>query len=137
MPLSRRQFIRLSLAAFAVGRSALASAAPASDEAVVRAGPVGDYASDGIYDHFRSQGFFIIRRGSALLAISSVCTHRRCPLAAERDRTFYCRCHGSVFDPEGKVLEGPARRDLPFFATAVSDDGQLLVFPQRIVGLTR
>jgi nitrite reductase/ring-hydroxylating ferredoxin subunit len=134
--LSRRQFVRLSLAAFAVGRVSLASTARASDEPAVNAGPVDDYAKDGIYDR-HSQGFFIIRRGPALLAISSTCTHRKCALTAEADRTFYCKCHGSTFDPDGKVTEGPARRNLPFFATAVSENGQLLVYPQRIVGLTQ
>lgn len=137
MNISRRQFVRMSLAAFAVGRAALASGAPSEAEAPVKAGLATDYARDGIYDRFQSQGFFIIRRGPALLAISSWCTHRRCTLAAEPGSTFYCKCHGSTFNADGRVTEGPARRDLPFFATAVSDTGHLLVFLQRIVGMTK
>lgn len=136
MKISRRRFINLSLAAFALGRNAVA-AASTSNEGPVLAGLLNDYAKDGVYDRFSRQGFFIVRRGPALLAISSACTHRRCALTSERDHTFYCKCHGSTFDPDGHVTQGPARRDLPFFATAVSADGQLLVFPQRIVGPVR
>jgi len=92
----------------------------------VNAGPVDDYAKDGIYDR-HSQGFFIIRRGPALLAISSTCTHRKCALTAEADRTFYCKCHGSTFDADGRVTEGPARRDLPVLDSFTDENGRLQV----------
>lgn len=96
-------------------------------ERVVDAGPVGNYAKDGVYDRFRDHGFFIIRRDGKLLAISAVCTHRDCKLTPEPDHSFYCGCHGSTFDANGKVTEGPAKRDLPFLSTQVNDEGHLLV----------
>ncbi|MEJ7787093.1 MAG: Rieske 2Fe-2S domain-containing protein [Solirubrobacteraceae bacterium] len=46
-------------------------------------------------------------------ALSPVCTHMGCLLDFNgRDRTWDCACHGSRFGVDGKVVEGPAKRDL-------------------------
>lgn len=56
---------------------------------------------------------FIISKGAGTpLVLSSRCTHEGCPVDWKEGR-FACPCHGSVYDPEGKVLEGPARKPLP------------------------
>jgi cytochrome b6-f complex iron-sulfur subunit len=94
---------------------------------VVNAGPIINYGTDGLYVRFRDQGFFVIRKGEQLFALSSICTHRTCKLDAEPDRSFFCPCHGSTFDPDGKVTEGPARRDLPTLSSVTTENGQLLV----------
>ena len=127
--MNRRQFVLLSAAAAAacchpvVG---FASAAPTVDR-LLDAGPVRDYAAAGVYARYRDQGFFVIRQGSKLFALSAVCTHRKCKVSAEDDRTFSCDCHGSTFDPCGKVTEGPARRDLPVLNSFTNDKGHLVV----------
>jgi Rieske Fe-S protein len=97
------------------------------EERVVNAGPVGDYAADWVYSQFRDEGFFVVRNGEKLFALSAICTHRKCKLIAESDRSFYCKCHGSTFSPDGRVTEGPARRDLPVLPASVDEHGQLLV----------
>ena len=96
-------------------------------ERVVDAGPVSNYAADGVYANFRDQGFFVIRNGEKLTAISAICTHKKCKLVAEADRSFYCKCHGSTFDPSGKVTLGPAKRVLPLLPVFVNEKGQLIV----------
>ena len=96
-------------------------------ERSVDAGPAGSYAADGVYQGFRSQGFFLVRSGERLFALSSICTHRTCKLDAEPDHSFHCPCHGSNFDPTGKVTEGPAVRDLPVFPTHTDERGHLMV----------
>ncbi len=59
--------------------------------------------------NYRDFGFFVIRRGDQLLALSAICTHRKCKLYAEPDSSFYCKCHGSTFDPCRPVCcKGPA-----------------------------
>lgn len=57
----------------------------------------------------------------AFIALTSVCTHSGCDknwtFATNR---FTCTCHGSVFDPTGRVLQGPATAPLAQFSTQVT-----------------
>jgi len=94
---------------------------------VINAGPASDYTKDGVYSRYSDYGFFIVRKEGKLFALSSYCTHRRCKLAAEPDHTFYCKCHGSTFDANGKVTEGPAYLDLPMPELITNEAGQLIV----------
>ncbi len=50
-------------------------------------------------------------------AISGVCTHMGCWVAASDDG-FECPCHGSTYDREGRNTGGPARRPLARFPAA-------------------
>lgn len=126
--MNRRQFLILTTAAVFTGCQTVGGGSTAvREERVVNAGAVSDYAIDGLYTHFRDQGFFVIRQGGQLFALSSICTHRTCKLDAESDRSFFCRCHGSTFDASGKVTEGPARRDLSTLPWVTNENGQLLV----------
>jgi Rieske Fe-S protein len=129
MDINRRQFLVLTAAAMAAGcRTADDGGANTSHpERVVDAGPASNYAADGVYANFRDLGFFVIRNGERLFALSAICTHKKCKLDAEPDRSFHCKCHGSTFDPGGKVTLGPAKRDLPILPVSVNENGQLLV----------
>jgi Rieske Fe-S protein len=49
----------------------------------------------------------------ALHAVSAVCTHRGCVVAWNAvEKSWDCPCHGSRFDYDGRVLQGPAEREL-------------------------
>ncbi|MBV8375368.1 MAG: Rieske (2Fe-2S) protein [Verrucomicrobia bacterium] len=122
--MNRRQFLILTAACAAIINPKYACAR--DPDPLIDAGPVGKYTSDGLYEGFRELGFFVIRKGEKLIALSSYCTHRKCLLKTERDHSFYCRCHGSTFDPGGKVTAGPATRDLPVLPT-MNEKGHLLV----------
>jgi len=129
--LNRRQFMLLTaglgaIAGCQTGNETGLSPAP-SIERTVNAGLAARYAVDGVYAGFRENGFFLVRKGDKLFAFSAICTHKKCKLAAEPDHSFYCKCHGSTFDPNGRVTNGPAKRDLPIFPTVVDEQGQLLV----------
>lgn len=142
MDLSRRQFICLT-AAVGVGcvisrTQALASSNPAEattqsvlPPGAVDAGPLAEFTDDDVYDAFREQGFFVIRRGEILFALSSICTHKGCKVRVQDDLSFLCKCHGSRFDKDGHVTKGPAKRDLPRLAVAADEQKHLLVDPAR------
>jgi Rieske Fe-S protein len=129
MNVSRKQFLLFAAAALGGCRSVDDGAAPGPPQParVVDAGPVSGYAADGVYDSFRAQGFFVIRRGKRLFALASLCTHRRCKILPETDLSFSCPCHGSSFDAGGRVTAGPATRDLPVLETFEGAGGRLMV----------
>jgi len=126
MTIDRRQFLLLVAGAAAGCRTNQGPAAAAVPR-IVNAGPAGNYAADGIYGRFRDQGFFVIRQGGQWFALSAICTHKKCRLSAEPDRTFLCPCHGSTFGPDGRVTKGPAGRDLPVYPVTVNERDELLV----------
>lgn len=59
-------------------------------------------------------------------AISGVCPHLGCVVSKTKEG-FFCPCHGSRFDPSGKVKAGPAPGPLPWYSVGLASDGQLLV----------
>ncbi len=61
------------------------------------------------------------------LVLSAICPHLGCTVSWQpgQDR-FYCPCHGSVFDREGKRVSGPAPRGMDPLPTE-TEDGNLLV----------
>ena len=129
MEMNRRHFLFLTAGLATTGCQSVESGNPpaTAQPKTINAGPASHYTADGIYSLYRNQGFFIVRQGEKLFALSSYCTHRKCKLTAEADRTFYCPCHGSTFDPSGHVTKGPAKIDLPTFSISPNDQGQLLV----------
>jgi Rieske Fe-S protein len=53
-------------------------------------------------------------RGGRLHAVSPTCTHLGCHVTFnDAEKSWDCPCHGSRFDVDGKVLQGPAVDPLP------------------------
>jgi cytochrome b6-f complex iron-sulfur subunit len=81
-------------------------------------------------------GFSAVRLPEALLdvwvihtapgcytAVWSICTHGACGVTyLPHERLLECPCHGSRFDEEGQVLQGPATRPLTVFRAAREGD---------------
>jgi Rieske Fe-S protein len=130
--INRREFVVLAAAvcsgcAAGGGRGAWTGATtfdvgPAAESARL-AGVDGRWEEKG--------GFFLVREGSRLIAVSSECTHKACDVTADREG-YSCECHGSRFAPGGKVLTGPARRSLPRFGISVNDSGHVVVDRTRV-----
>ena len=65
-----------------------------------------------------------------VLAYSKICTHVGCPINLYEQNTHHllCPCHQSTFDlaDNGKVVFGPAARNLPQLPLDVDDEGYLV-----------
>ncbi len=61
-------------------------------------------------------------------ALSSICTHQGCQITNfdSGSNQFVCPCHGSRFDLNGNVTQGPAGAPLQKFQTTVSGS-QLII----------
>jgi Rieske Fe-S protein len=69
----------------------------------------------------------LIHDKKGLRAISLSCTHLGCTIE-QRNFGFECPCHSSRYDLNGKILKGPATRDLAKLRVAESEDGNLHLF---------
>lgn len=72
------------------------------------------------------RGIFIFSGDDGLHAISSVCTHLGC-IVNVTDWGFQCPCHGSRYNANGKVIGGPAPRNLAWLEISQNVDGTLIV----------
>jgi Rieske Fe-S protein len=126
MQLNRREFVILS-AGLIVGGCLGENPEIKFAEVTVDAGPASEYAADGVYDKGKEDGYFVVRQGAKLFAISSICTHRHCMVSAQPDHSFHCKCHGSSFDPNGAVTHGPAIRSLPVLSSSVDSRNHLII----------
>jgi len=77
---------------------------------------------------------WVFSDAEGLYAISAVCTHLGCVVALQEEGGFFCPCHGSRFDSQGKVVKGPAPKALLHLELSVSPDGQLVVDQDKEVG---
>jgi len=134
-PPERRDFLGLASlwsAAIALGiallgalRLPLPTAFPESSRRV-KLGPPGPF--EGItMTPIAEQRLFIFSDKEGLYAMSAICTHLGCIVAAQEGGGFFCPCHGSRFNAHGKVVKGPAPRALPHLELSISPDGQLVV----------
>jgi len=69
----------------------------------------------------------LIRDASGFSALSLVCPHLGCTVEPQPDG-FACPCHGSHFDPGGKVVRGPAGKALIVLRVETAADGKLHLF---------
>ena len=55
-------------------------------------------------------------------ALSSICTHQSCQITGfdSGNNQFICPCHGSRFDINGKVIQGPAGSPLTKYQTQLN-----------------
>lgn len=75
----------------------------------------------------------LLRDGGGIAAMSMVCTHQACLLTVRQGGGFRCPCHGAIFDGAGKVLEGPAKKDLIWYELKLTEDGHLAVDRSSVV----
>jgi len=101
--------------------------------------PVGAYQSVGTVAELNKTGQLLNKKkpyspvlvvqtgGSNLIAVNPTCTHAGCTVAwLAEQKKFHCPCHGAEYGPDGKVLEGPARRPLKTYAVKIENNSVLV-----------
>jgi Rieske Fe-S protein len=98
----------------------------------VDAGPLTQYAKDGVWDKLaKSDKVLIARSGAKIYAMTAICTHKSCtvraPSPAPANSPLACPCHHSRFSIEGKPTGGPARAALFHLGVSIDDQKHLIV----------
>jgi nitrite reductase/ring-hydroxylating ferredoxin subunit len=65
-------------------------------------------------------------------AMTLVCTHQGCEARVEGHQ-IVCPCHGSTYDANGNVVQGPAPNALEHYAVSADDAGNLTVHTGSVV----
>jgi cytochrome b6-f complex iron-sulfur subunit len=98
----------------------------------VKLGPRQNFKGTGVV-WFPEYRLWVYSEDGELYAISAICTHLGCTVAAQEGGGFYCPCHGSRFAPTGATIAGPAPRPLNHLALSIAPDGQVVVDQQQEV----
>jgi len=133
---NRRDFIKKSIKTLTVGGLALSaidlrklsaadnSAEPSEISKVINLseypelGNVGGYAIIG-------KAVVIRKSNTKFLALSLKCTHKKCDVEYDGG-SFECPCHGSTYDGNGKVTNGPAKKNLTSYKTTYNAEENTL-----------
>ena len=124
MPNPRRSFLKILAATPLIA----CGGTPASPEQFgeVSAGNVSD-TSVGTLSSVSGAPAVLGRDQDGLYAMTNTCTHQGCPVTPAAGTTLYCSCHGSRFNSNGAVLNGPASASLVHYAVTVDAAGNITV----------
>ena len=137
---NRRDFLKTSIKSIAVGTIVLSaldvkklfadatitsvSETESSAAKVINISEHPELASVGGY--IISGNYFIKRTGDTkFMVLSIVCSHKKCDVDYTGDG-FECPCHGSTYSSTGKVLEGPAKKNLKSYKATFDADKNTL-----------
>lgn len=69
-----------------------------------------------------SDTVMVIRTSATqVIALSAICTHSGCSMNfLAGQKLLDCPCHGSQFDEQGHVVQGPARKNLRVYTATLS-----------------
>jgi arsenite oxidase small subunit len=140
-PITRRRFIQIGSVAASSALTGALRPAGAADTAAAKALPVvtiaelaairvdtpilfnyPDASSPAVLVRLKSAAPGGVGPGNSIVAYSSLCTHKGCPVAFKADRgLLVCPCHWSTFDPakSGEMVIGQGSEALPQIALRV------------------
>jgi len=127
----RRSFLRKvmwSSAGLVLAESALAGLAlfwPRKVQgfgSVIRAGRIQDFEV-GSVTRFRDGKFYLSRLPEGFIALYWKCPHLGCTVPWDPSRgQFACPCHGSIYEPTGQNVAGPAPRPMDYMEIQIRGD---------------
>ena len=71
----------------------------------------------------------LVHTENGFSAFRFVCTHLGCTVESD-EAGYACPCHGSRFDANGKVLQGPAKKHLSTMRVEITEQGNLKLFTE-------
>lgn len=73
--------------------------------------------------------YILFDNGTSVWALSRKCTHLGCTINYhEKEGILECPCHQSQFSPDGIVIHGPAKKNLPRYTVEkLKDNGGYIV----------
>ncbi|MCB0720811.1 MAG: ubiquinol-cytochrome c reductase iron-sulfur subunit [Ignavibacteriae bacterium] len=136
--ISRRDFLSKSAKAAAIGALTLGSvkldkvfsATKNNDKetSIQKTINISDYPSlQKVGGYTMITGTVIVIRTSKnkFTALSTICTHKKCDVEYTGSK-FECPCHGSEYNKFGKVLNGPAKKNLKKYSTSFDEESGVL-----------
>ena len=70
-----------------------------------------------------SDNFLVTQTGQgSFSAFTAICTHEQCTVTGFQSGVFVCPCHGSQYNTNGQVQQGPATRALQRFNTQFTNN---------------
>jgi Rieske Fe-S protein len=130
MIISRRTFLKRSAKAAAAsallaGTLKLENVFPSekelgSENTIQKTINISDYpALQKVGGYAMITGTVIVIRNSKtkFTALNTTCTHKKCDVEYNGSK-FECPCHGSEYNKSGKVLNGPAKKNLKKYSTS-------------------
>lgn len=108
------------------------TASPARSDGFQEIGTVAELDQNGqILNKELAAGPVLVIRNptnsNTLNAVNPTCTHRNCTVSWQvNQKEFVCPCHDSKFAPDGKVLQGPAKKPLPTYQAKIEGNSILV-----------
>jgi cytochrome b6-f complex iron-sulfur subunit len=129
-PCPRRRFLEVLAQGGAVaGAACLGVGCSGGPSGPIAAGNVSAVA-EGTLSAVSGESVAIGRDAQGLYAMTLICTHEGCDMSTEgsvSEQGVDCFCHGSRFDANGNVLNGPAQSPLQHFAVTVDSAGAITI----------
>jgi len=74
----------------------------------------------------------IINQDGMIAAYSLTCTHLGCTIEENKESGtgFTCPCHGSAFDKNGEVINGPAQKSLRSLRVEITNENKVMVYTE-------
>jgi nitrite reductase/ring-hydroxylating ferredoxin subunit len=134
-PCPRRRFLRVLAHGGAVAGAVSLGLGCGAGGGPVDGGTVAELPV-GTLKAVASDAIAIGHDAKGLYAMSLICPHASCDMSSQGSvsiQAVVCNCHGSVFDGNGTVQQGPARSSLEHYAVTVSAAGAISIDTSQVV----
>ncbi len=98
---------------------------PGSASKVINLSEFPSLLNNGGYAMITNNVIVIRKSSSKFIALKTICPHKECDVDYNGDG-FECPCHGSAFDKNGIVTEGPSVKNLKSYKVTYSSDDNTL-----------